>query len=152
VRVGDRFRLCACVFVCARARVRFGDWPERVCVRPGETVRRCRVTESRDATLVRRRHGYLTCARRTSCFLSTVVVGRRFFFYVNIISVCTFSYPSALITPDRAVSLRLYTNGPGRESFSKSPTTTPPGIPLVTRRAPREYLHRQTGNPFAGFF
>lgn len=51
-------------------------------------------------------------------------------------SVCTFSCLSVGITADRVGSLRLNTPA-GHESFFKSPTTTSPGVPLVTRRVPR---------------
>jgi len=62
---------------CARARVcavRVGGCTERVCVRPSETVRRCRVTGQRDAATrvrsgVRRRN--LTCARRRVFYQSS---------------------------------------------------------------------------------
>lgn len=59
---------CFCARACA---VRVGGCTESVCVRPGETVRRCRVTGPRDASQVGLAAAQLDVRAPTS-FLSTV--------------------------------------------------------------------------------
>jgi len=64
----ERVLRCFCARACA---VRVGGCTERVCVRPSETVRRCRVTGQRDASPVRRAAAQLD-VRAPMSFLSTV--------------------------------------------------------------------------------